>query len=205
MGDPSAVADAYDRIASKWRADRLAPGSGFPERRYLERLTQPLRARANVLDVGCGCGEPITAYLAGCGFDVVGLDASARLLDFARQAVPQARFLLGDMRTAEPGGPFAAIVAWDCVFHLPRLDHAHVFERFGTWLQPEGRLLLSLGGSAEASFTSEMHGETFYYSGYEPAQALRLLQGAGFDVEHWEVDDPSSRGHIAVLAVRRAA
>jgi hypothetical protein len=48
-----------------------------------------------------------------------------------------------------------------------------------------------------------MHGETFFYSGDDPEVALRLLTAAGFAVEHWEVDDPDSRGHIAVLAVRR--
>jgi hypothetical protein len=47
-----------------------------------------------------------------------------------------------------------------------------------------------------------MHGETFFYSAHAPSEALRLLEGVGFRVEHWEVDDPSSRGHIAVLAVR---
>src|SRR5262249_16281640 len=61
------------------------------------------------------------------------------------------------------------------------------------------------GGSGDAGFTSEMHGETFFYSGHEPREALQLLAAAGFEVEHWEVDDPSSRGHIAVLAVRTSS
>jgi hypothetical protein len=50
-----------------------------------------------------------------------------------------------------------------------------------------------------------MHGATFFYSAHEPSEALGLLEGVGFEVEHWEVDDPSSRGHIAVVAVRDAA
>ncbi|MBX9579077.1 MAG: class I SAM-dependent methyltransferase [Gemmataceae bacterium] len=161
-----------------------------------------LPAGAAVLDVGCGCGRPIAEYLAGRGFRVTGLDGSARLLDHARRAVPAAAFVHGDMRTADPGGPFDAAVAWDSVFHLPRPDQTSMFARLAGWLVPGGRLLIALGGSADDGFTSDMHGETFFYSGHAPAHALRLLAAAGFAVEHWAVDEPSSRGHVAVLAVR---
>src|SRR5262245_66075362 len=49
----------------------------------------------------------------------LGLDGSARMLELARRAVPGAVFRHGDIRTAEVGGPFDAIVAWDSVFHIP--------------------------------------------------------------------------------------
>ncbi len=45
-----------------------------------------------------------------------------------------------------------------------------------------------------------MYGETFYYSGFAPNVARELIEAAGFEIELWEVDDPSSRGHIAVIA-----
>jgi hypothetical protein len=69
--------------------------------------------------------------------------------------------------------------------------------------------LLSVGGSDAADstsvglvaegFTSKMFGHSFFYSGYEPKIARRLLEAEGFEIELWEVDDPSSRGHIAVI------
>jgi cyclopropane fatty-acyl-phospholipid synthase-like methyltransferase len=195
------VSEAYDRIAAAWCGERASGAGEFRERRLIDWLLAPLLPGAHVLDVGCGCGKPVASYLAERGFRVTGLDGSARMLDFARRAVPAGSFVLGDMRSAEPGGPFDALVAWDSVFHVPRSDHAAVFGRFRSWLRPGGRLLVSLGGSAD-EFTSQMHGETFFYSGHDPAEALRLLAAAGFTIEHWEVDDPSSRGHIAVLAVR---
>ncbi len=202
------VIEAYDRIASAWRSDRgRAAAVEICRGGILARFLDPLPVGSCVIDVGCGCGEPLMAYLAARGLRVTGLDGSARMLDLARLAVPTAAFVLGDMRTANPGGPFDAVLAWDSVFHLPRCDHASMFTRFRSWLRPGGRLLLSLGGEGgdgDEGFTSEMHGETFFYSGHEPLEALRLLEGAGFRVEHWEVDDSSSRGHIAVLAVRNS-
>jgi trans-aconitate methyltransferase len=205
MNHAEHVVAAYNRIAAAWRDARVAGSVSLRERALLERLVLPLPAGARILDVGCGPGEPITADLARRGFRLIGLDASERMLELARRAVPAATFLLGDMRTADPAGPFDALVAWDSVFHIPRAEHRRVFARFRSWLCPRGRLLVSLGGSGEAGFTSQMHGETFFYSGHERAEALRMITRAGFQIEHWEEDDPSSRGHIAVLAVRDGA
>jgi cyclopropane fatty-acyl-phospholipid synthase-like methyltransferase len=196
------VVEAYDRAAEQYAEFRGPVSGAF--RRLLDRLVDPLPKGATILDVGCGHGVP-ARYLVDRGFRVTGLDGSARLLALARTAVPEADFMLGDMRTVDPGGPFDAILAWDSVFHVPRSDHAAVFARFRSWMDAGGRLLVSLGGSGPDEFSSEMLGETFFYSGHAPDAALVLLQDAGFEIEHWEVDDLSSRGHIAVLGNARTA
>jgi ubiquinone/menaquinone biosynthesis C-methylase UbiE len=89
----------YDRRAREYDdwwlgeglyADRDRPGWD-DELRVLERVVAdlpPLRT----LDVGCGTGF-LTRHLRG---DVVGLDASARMLELAREQVPNARFVQGD-------------------------------------------------------------------------------------------------------------
>ncbi|MGQ0735037.1 MAG: class I SAM-dependent DNA methyltransferase [Acidobacteriota bacterium] len=198
--EADSVGEGYDRIAEAWQ--RARTGDSFKERALIERLVAPLPPKARILDLGCGGGEPIGRVLSTLGFDLTGVDVSARLLAYARRAVPGATFLQGDMRTLRVDGQFDAIVAWDSVFHLPREDHAPLFSRFRHWLRPKGRLLLSIGGSDEAGFTSEMWGVRFFYSGHQPAQARGLLAEAGFHIEHWEVDDPTSRGHVAIIALR---
>jgi SAM-dependent methyltransferase len=198
------VPAAYDSIAAAWHASRARGAEGASKGRpFVDRLVRPLAPASRILDVGCGGGVPIAAYLVRRGFGVTGLDAAARMIALAREAVPGAEFVHGEMRTASFDDVFDAIVAWDSVFHLPRTEHQAVFGRFRAWLRPGGRLLLSLGGSSEEGFTSKMFGETFYYSGHEPAMALRLVEQAGFRVEHWEIDDLASRGHMVVLATAR--
>jgi len=92
------------------------------------------------------------------------------------------------------------------MFHVERKHHAAIYRKLGHALRAGGRLLLSVGGSAPAEddsvagFTSEMYGETFYYSGFAPELAREMIEAAGFEIELWEVDDPSSHGHIAVIA-----
>jgi cyclopropane fatty-acyl-phospholipid synthase-like methyltransferase len=198
---PWSAARAYDAVAARWAAAR-GPLPAATETLLRQMLAQ-LPPAPSVLDVGCGSGVPIGRLLAEHGARITGIDASAELLALARRNLPDAALVHGDMRTVEIGERFDGIVAWDSVFHVPREDHAMVFERFARWLRPNGLLMLSLGGSAWED-EAPMLGERFFFSGWEPADELALLEQAGFDVVHAEVDDPSSRGHLAVLASRRA-
>ena len=190
----------YDLIAARWDAG----GHAFRQRRYVELILEGLERGARVLDVGCGTGRPVAEYLIARGFRVVGLDSSEGMLEVARRAVPEAEFFTGDMAEAEFGGGFAAAVVWDSLFHVPRARHADVFRKLHAALMPAGRLLLSSGGTGAEGFTSEMYGQTFFYSGFAPEQTLALLEGAGFEIELCEVDDPSSRGHVAIVARKPA-
>src|SRR5687768_8495179 len=128
------------------------------------------------------------------------------MLKFARQTVPEAELIHADMVTVELSDKFDAAVAWDSMFHVERKHHQAIYRKLATVLRAGARLLLSVGGSAPAAddsvegFTSEMHGQTVYYSCFGPGVARKLIEASGFELELWEVDEPSSRGHIAVIA-----
>lgn len=192
--------NSYDSIAEQWHAGR----TGFAARKYVDLMLAGLAPGAGILDLGCGTGVPVAQYLVRKGFRVAGVDQSAGMLDIARRVLPEARFIQADMRELNLRESFAAVVAWDSIFHVERADHQAVFRKIFGLLDPGGRLLLSAGGSGHEGFASEMFGHTFFYSGHEPGQTLRLLRAEGFEVELCEEDDPSSRGHIAVIA-RKAA
>lgn len=185
----------YDSIAADWHAGRRR----FGARKYVDLLLARLRPGARILDLGCGTGEPVARYLIRKGFRVVGVDQSAGMLEIARRVVPEAELVEGDMCDVELAGTFDAAVAWDSVFHVERARHREVFRKVSGLLAPGGRFLLSAGGSGHPGFTSEMYGHTFFYSGYEPEETLRLLGAEGFEVEVCEEDDPSDLGHLAVI------
>jgi cyclopropane fatty-acyl-phospholipid synthase-like methyltransferase len=186
----------YDAIADKWYAlDR-----GFRAQAYVDAILARLAPGASVLDLGCGTGVPITRYVAERGFRVTGIDSSASMLALARQAVPQAAFLESDILDVRMAQPVAAVIAWDSVFHIDRRRHRAVFDVIRSQMEDGGWLLMSAGGTSEKGFHSDMFGQSFYYSGYAPAKTVRMLAAAGFDVQLCEVDDPSSRGHVALIA-----
>lgn len=198
----------YDHIADEWHANFR--GQSYVERvlGYVDRILYGLPAGARVLDLGCGTGNTIAKHISQKGYRVVGVDQSAKMLEIARRVVPEAEFIHADMVALELKERFAAAVAWDSVFHVERKHHAAIYHKLASCMNAGARLLLSVGGSdandaasdEAEGFTSEMFGHTFFYSGYSPEVARKLLEAAGFRIEVWEVDDPSSRGHIAVIA-----
>jgi SAM-dependent methyltransferase len=210
--------NSYDHIAEQWHS--YSREQTYLDRvlSYVDKVLQGLPPGAKVLDLGCGTGHPIARHIVEKGFRVVGVDQSKRMLEIAKSVVPEAELIHGDMVDIELDERFAAAIAWDSVFHVERKYHSAIYSKLANSLEPGGRLLLSTGGSGVDSnadgstsddsgaegFTSEMFGHTFFYSGHDPQVARNLLEAAGFKIELWEVDAPSSRGHIAVIARKSA-
>jgi cyclopropane fatty-acyl-phospholipid synthase-like methyltransferase len=199
--------NSYDRIAEQWHSNFR--GQTYVNRTlgYVDKILEGLPPQAKVLDLGCGTGNPIAKHIIERGFRVVGVDQSKELLKIAKNVVPEAELIHADMVEIQFNEKFAAAVVWDSAFHVKRKHHFAVYRKLADALETGGRLLLSVGGSGaedfasdDTGFTSEMFGHTFFYDGYAPKLARQLLEAAGFEIEVWEVDDPSSRGHIAVIA-----
>jgi len=188
----------YDHIAEQWHSSSRV----FRARKYVDMTLQGLQPGANILDWGCGTGTPIAQYLIRRGFRVVGVDNSEKMLEIARRVIPEAKLIRGDMLDLELDGQFSAAIAWDSIFHIERVHHRAIFLKLYELLEPGGRLLLSAGGSGVEGFTSEMYGQTFFYSGHEPEVTMGLVRAEGFEIDFWEVDDSSSKGHIAVVATK---
>jgi SAM-dependent methyltransferase len=199
--------NSYDRIAAQWHKNFR--GQAYVDRTlsYVDRVLEGLPPQVNVLDLGCGTGNPIARHIIDCGFRVVGVDQSTKLLEIARTVIPEAELIHADMVDIQFTETFAAAIAWDSVFHIPREAHPAIYRKLARALDPGRRLLLSVGGSGAESLdasgggiNSEMFGQNFFYDGYAPDIARQLIETAGFEIELWEVDDPSSHGHIAVIA-----
>ena len=186
----------YDLIAERWGQERTQ--SQFHERQYVERFIERLDARGHVLDLGCGVGVPIGRYLLDHGYRITGVDASSEMLRLARQNCPEAQLIAGDMTSIDLSDRYDGIVAWDSIFHVPKTEHTALFRMMHSWLKPEAPILLSLGGS-EDEFIAAMFDVDFFYSGHSPDVSIALLRESGFEILLSEIDDPSSRGHLAVL------
>lgn len=81
------------------------------EPKYLDILIQS-KPHGEILDLGCGMGEPIASYLLNKGEIVYGVDGSTKLLELAKKRLPKASWECADMREFVPVKRFSAVIAW---------------------------------------------------------------------------------------------
>jgi SAM-dependent methyltransferase len=168
---PTETGRLYDNIAPWWDAQEDASATGL---RFVHRAIGLAVRRGKALDVGCGSGGRIINALSDAGFQVIGLDVSAAMLELARRRHPNSSFIHADICVWRPAEKYDAIVAWDSVFHAPYAAQRPVIEKLCGALAPGGVLLFTAGG-VDGEITGEMCGQTFYYSSLAAEEYWRIL------------------------------
>jgi len=98
------------------------------------------------LELGIGTGETARRVLARHpSASLIGLDASAEMLDRARHTLPGDRVELRVARLEDPlpDGPFDVVISTLAIHHLDGRGKAQLFQRAARVLAPGGRLVLA--------------------------------------------------------------
>lgn len=181
------VAAGYDRVATQYAALE-AERSTWPRLRRLESRLAELPPGGSVLDVGCGDGIPALAAIAERHV-ATGVDISAAPSEAASKNVPAARVLHGDIAAQEfAPDTFAAIVVFYVLEHLPRVEHGLLLSRFAEWLLPGGQRLVTTERGDDPGSVGEWLDVPMYVSQFDEEGTTALLQAAGFDLVHLEVE-----------------
>lgn len=189
-------------MARAWDAqtyDRVADPQARWGRAALDRL--PLAGDERVLDAGCGTGR-VTELLAARlpRGHVVALDASASMIDAARQRLApfgdRIEYVVADLGQPLPlAEPVDAILS-TATFHWIT-DHDALFANLAAVLRHGGRLVAQCGGIGNIASVRRVLAElgdgwlglTYYAS---PLDTVRRLDAAGFvDIECWLTDEPT--------------
>jgi len=202
MDPKEIVRSGYDKLAHVYGAE------DFERRRirysdWLARLTQRLPRAAEILDLGCGHGQPAAEILSR-SFRVTGVDLSAEQVSLARRAVPSSEFVCADMTEVEfRPSRFDAVVALYSVIHVPLGEQPQLLDRLAGWLKPGGYLLVTVGHDAWTGSESDwlgVQGATMYWSHADGSTYRRWLDERGFRLL-WEEYVPEGKGgHDILLA-----
>ncbi|MCH8062129.1 MAG: class I SAM-dependent methyltransferase [Chloroflexi bacterium] len=200
--DPKAVVrDGYDAVSYRYRGDQEDDTC----RVYIEWLAE-LESRipdgSSVLDLGCGCGVPVSQRLA-MRHRVTGVDISPVQIERARGNVPSAEFQCADMTQVDfEAESFHAIVAFYSIIHVPVEEQFALLEKVESWLKPDGCLMATLGMRDE---TVEMEdwlggGAKMYWSEADETTYLQWLARLGLEVVFKRFVPEGDTGHTLVLA-----
>jgi len=117
---------------------------------------------SRVLDVGCGTGVPVADMLSQAGFSVVGCDISPKMVQLAQVRV-KGLFIVSDMLSYEPDGPFAAVFLVFSHLQLLFADFSAAVCKYACALQPGGILVLGQMPSDSYVLDYEDYDETRTY------------------------------------------
>ena len=191
----------YERRAADWAGDR-ARQTVFIEKDWLDRFIGLAARGGTVLDLGCGPGKPMAAYLVANGLGVCGVDSSPAMIAMARDNLPGHDFIVADMRTLDLGRRFASVLAWDSFFHLAPEAQRRMFPIFRDHAAP-GAPLMFTSGPRHGEAIGQLRGEPLYHASLAPEEYRSLLAAHGFAVVAERMDDPDCGGHSVWLAQRR--
>ena len=190
------IVEIYEAHADAWTRKRR--GDVF-EAPWLERFRALMPPFGAVLDIGCGSGTPIAAYLIERQHPVTGIDSSPTMISTCRSRFPQANWRVVDMRVLELGMAFSGIIAWDSFFHLCPRDQRGMFDTFHAHSLP-GAALMFTSGPAHGEAFGRLEGEVLYHASLSAEEYRHLLAQQGFEVLAHTIQDPTCGGRTIWLA-----
>jgi len=193
------VEDGYDAIAERYFEWSDARPSA-PRLRWLGVALEGIPAGADVLDLGCGAGVPMTRALAA-GRHVTGVDISARQIALARANVPEATFIRSDMTALDlPPESLDAVTAFYSLTHVPRADLAALLVAIHRWLRPGGVLIATMGAQdSPDEVEDDWLGAPMFFSHYGAKRNRALVREAGFELEEAVVEEEPEDRHAALF------
>lgn len=186
----------YDREAQGYDTHRAKV---LFEKPWLDRFLAALPPNPEVLDVGCGSGDPISGYLISKGCRLTGMDIAPGMLAIANERFPEAEWLLGDMRQLSLDRQFDGIVSWNGFFHLSRREQTDTIPKLAAHIRPGGTLMLTIG-HLDGEVTGTVEGHTVYHASLSIDVYQDLLRQAGFRSVDYALEDPACDFHSIILA-----
>ena len=172
------VEKSYDKMGEAYHNFR----NNEKFNRELGKFAELLPSSGKVLDAGCGVGLPVSLFLVKNGFNVTGVDISQRMIDLAKENVPEGSFYRKNILTLDfPDNSFDGIICVYTLWHIPRKNHSSIIGNFHRMLKEDGILVLNTG-IHESEGMSQFFGEPMLWSTNDPMKTLAFIKELGFDI-----------------------
>lgn len=188
----------YERNAARFELERTKT---LFEKPWLDRFLNLLPQHGKVMDLGCGTGDPIAAYITQQGHNVVGVDASQNMIQIAQRNFPDGDWRVQDMRALDLPERFDGIIGWHSFFHLTRAEQRSTLPIIIKHLRRNGALMLTVG-PFEGEVAGYVDGDPVFHASLSPDGYKRILAQHGLEVVKFVPDDPDCRGATVLLAQR---
>ena len=180
---PRDMSNGYEEVAEDFMAARnvrIGPST-------VRGWSRTLPPGSSILDLGCGHGVPISQVLVEGGFDVYGVDGSAKLIRAFRERFPRAHAECSAVEDSEFfGRTFDGVVAIGLMFLLAPAIQAEVVRKVGRALNLGGKFLFT-SPKEPAEWRDSLTGRESVSLGAERYE--EILREVGLTVVGKEVDE----------------
>lgn len=175
----------YDALARVFAASR-SNVVGVAE---VQRWAEQLRTPAEVLDVGCGPGVPLTAALIEAGCHVWAVDASPQMVALLAARFPDVPVACEPVESMTHfGRQFDGVLAWGLVFLLEPDQQRAAIARLADAVAPGGQLLFTAPAQV-LEWHDVMTGELSRSLGADEYRRLLDQQGLSLTSQFTDVGD----------------
>ncbi|MDQ2811420.1 MAG: methyltransferase domain-containing protein [Actinomycetota bacterium] len=205
-GRLAATRASYDAVAAGY-ADALSDELGCKplDRALLTAFAEQVRqigpgpGQGRVWDVGCGPGH-VTAFLAGLGLNVSGVDLSGAMVAQARQRHPGLQFSVASMTDlpARDGSWYGLVSFYSLIHMIDDGDLRAALGQFRRVLADSGLLLLAVHAGTEVRHLTDWFGADVDVSFrfFDPPWLRAELEKAGFAVEALTLREPYPQAEV---------
>lgn len=199
MDPKEIVRRGYDKISYNYRSDdgRFMPSDYAG---WLAELTPLVPKGSPLLELGCGCGVPVAQILAP-DYDYLGVDISSVQVERAKKLVENGRFRTADMsQLTFPNEPFAAIISFYTIIHLPLKEQPVLLANIYRWLRPGGYFMATVGHTGWTGTEVDWLGAEMYWSTTDEVTYYQWFTNLNFEVLWSRFIPEGEGGHILLLA-----
>ena len=192
------LSNGYEAVVAEFLAGRGRAPSTAVGTRTVREWAQTLPPEANVIDLGCGTGLPITKVLVSEGLKVYGVDASPSFVEAFRRNLPEIPVACESvLDSGFFNRTFDAVIAWGLMFLLLPNEQRQLIQKMADILVPHGRLLFtSSAGTEPLVWKDSMTGLESRSLG--AVEYRKLLSEAGISVTREYEDEGQSHYFDAV-------
>lgn len=188
---PHRIGDLYQRHAHAFDAARRR---SFPERAWLEKFVRTIPRGGQILDLGCGGGEPVDRFLIDRGYRLTGVDIAPAMIKLARTRFFRHKWIEADIaRFGAESSAYDGIVAWSSLFHLEHEYQDKLIQRMAIWLKRGGVALFNTGPENGVSL-GELGGEELFHASLSPGEYRAIFAKSGLAELAHRIADPDCGG-----------
>ena len=126
--------NTYNNIAQQYTRDFFYNEDGI---KFVNKFIEYIKGN-KVLDVGCGSGG-LTKEFIKHNYDITGIDLSEKMIEIAKQKVPNVKFEIQDIRkTNFECGAFNALLVYRSLIHIKSEEIQKTLKEFYRLLKNDG-------------------------------------------------------------------